>query len=159
MPSPTHYLYLNLYSYLYLYLRRYVRRCRKRQDNMVWSISNVTNNFICHCNALSHTTQKSRLILTSMYYQILRITFIGLTSAQAFIFQLKHLKFKRNPQSMFPRIGLRGQLAISSPIWCPQPGTIVSDRWRKSERFYAERIMHENSLISTSITSSAARIR
>ena len=39
---------------------------------------------------------------------------------------------------MFPPIGLRGQLAISSPIWCPQPGTIVSDRWRKSETFYAQ---------------------
>ena len=41
---------------------------------------------------------------------------------------------------MFPPIGLRGQLAISSPIWCPQPGTIVSDHQRrKSERFYAQR--------------------
>ena len=40
---------------------------------------------------------------------------------------------------MFPPIGLRGQLAISSPIWCPQPGTIVSDRWRKSETLYAQR--------------------
>ena len=29
---------------------------------------------------------------------------------------------------MFPPIGLRGQLAISSPIWCPQTGTILSDR-------------------------------
>ena len=29
---------------------------------------------------------------------------------------------------MFPPIGLRGQLAISRPIWCPQTGTILSDR-------------------------------
>ena len=50
------------------------------------------------------------------------------------------MKFKQKPQSMFPPIGLRGQLAISSPIWCPQPGTIVSDHQRrKSERFYAQR--------------------
>ena len=44
------------------------------------------------------------------------------------------MKFKQKPQSMFPPIGLRGQLAISSPIWCPRAGTIVPDNWRENLR-------------------------
>ena len=66
---------------------------------------------------------------------------------------------------MFPPIGLRGQLAISSPIWCPRAGTIVSDRWRENlrdsmhtaENLGTQRIMHENSFISTSIISSSGQ--